>query len=32
MTVEKVTVSLPPDVAAAARAAVSSGEAESLSA
>ena len=32
MTVEKVTVSLPPDVAAAARAAVSSGAAESLSA
>ena len=32
MTVEKVTVSLPPDVAAAARAAVNSGAAESLSA
>ena len=32
MTVEKVTASLPPDVAAAARAAVSSGEADSLSA
>ncbi len=32
MTVEKVTVSLPPDIAAAARAAVRSGEAESLSA
>jgi antitoxin ParD1/3/4 len=32
MTVEKVTISLPPDVAAAARVAVNNGEAESLSA